>query len=220
MILDFDDDSDDTDDEATETPSCRTITKSIRTYSTYQMIVYTVTDEKIKTPLHVMAGQSVYSRCLSHSTIASLNKIGVSTSYDDMRRGRDLLALYAIKKNQDNLTPIPSHFRTGPGAGFVSGTFDNMNKKDRSSISSTKTIDYCALVVFQDADDTLTRKPDVTDEKISRRLTETLPCQELRLWFKSKDRPSLPTGMKITSETDKIELSSQSRRQFIINANR
>ena len=112
MILDFDDDSDDTDDEATETPSCRTITKSIRTYSTYQMIVYTVTDEKIKTPLHVMAGQSVYSRCLSHSTIASLNKIGVSTSYDDMRRGRDLLALYAIKKSQDNLTPIPSHFRT------------------------------------------------------------------------------------------------------------
>ena len=112
MILDFDDDSDDTDDEVTETPSCRTITKSIRTYSTYQMIVYTVTDEKIKTPLHVMAGQSVYSRCLSHSTIASLNKIGVSTSYDDVRRGRDLLALYAIKKSQDNLTPIPSHFRT------------------------------------------------------------------------------------------------------------
>ena len=95
-----------------------------------------------------------------------------------------------------------------------------MNMKDRSSISSTKTTDYCALVVFQDADDTLTRKPDVSDEKISRRLTETLPCQELRLWFKSKDRPSLPTGMKITSETDKIELSSQSRRQFIINANR
>ena len=69
---------------------------------------------------------------------------------------------------------------------------------------------------FQDADDTLTQKPDVTDEKISRRLTETLPCQELKRRFKSKDRPSLPTDMKITSETDKIELSSQSRRQFII----
>ena len=88
--------------------------------------------------------------------------------------------------------------------------------KDRSSTSGTKTADYCVLIFFQDADDTLTQKPDVTDEKISRRLTETLPCQELRRWFKSKDRPSLPTDMKITSETDKIELSSQSRRRFII----
>ena len=35
MILDCDDDSDDTDAEATETPSCRTITKSIRAYSIY-----------------------------------------------------------------------------------------------------------------------------------------------------------------------------------------
>ena len=43
MIFDSDDDSDDADDEATETPSCRTITKSIRAYYIYQMMVYTVT---------------------------------------------------------------------------------------------------------------------------------------------------------------------------------
>ena len=49
MILDSDDDSDDTDDEATETPSCRITTKSIRAYSIYQKMVYTLTDAKIKT---------------------------------------------------------------------------------------------------------------------------------------------------------------------------
>ena len=70
---------------------------------------------------------------------------------------------------------------------------------------------HCTLVVFQDADDTLTQKRYVTDKEISRRLTETLPYQELTPWFKSEDRPSLPTNMKITSETDKIELSTQSR---------
>ena len=102
-----------------------------------------------------MTDQSVYSRCHSCSTITSLNKINVSTSYEDVRRGRVLLASYAIKKSQNNLKPIPSHFRTGPGAGFVSGTFINMNMKDRFSTSDTKTTDYCALVVFQDADDTL-----------------------------------------------------------------
>ena len=96
-----------------------------------------------------------------------------------------------------------------------------MNMKDRSSISGTKIADYCALVFFfQDASDRLTQKAGVTDEKISRRLTEALPCQELRPWFKSKDKPNLPTDMSITSETDKIELSSQCRREFTVNASR
>ena len=110
MILDPDDDFDDTDDKAPETPLCRIITKSICAYSIYQKMVYTVTDGKIKTPLHVMTGQSVYSRCHSHSTIISLNKIGVSTSYHDVQRDRALLALFAIKKSQDNSTPILSLF--------------------------------------------------------------------------------------------------------------
>ena len=142
------------------------------------MMVYTVTDGKLKTPMHVMTDQSVYSRCCSRSTITSLNKESVSTSYSDVRRGQTLLASYAIKKSQDNLRQISSHFWTGPGAGFVSGAFDNTNMKDRSSTSGTKSIGYCDLAVFQDADNTLTRKPDVTDEKISRRMTETLLCQE------------------------------------------
>ena len=56
-----------------------------------------------------------------------------------------------------------------------------MNMKYRSSNSGNKTTDYCALVVFQYADDTLTRKPDVTDEKISRRLMKTQTRQEITL---------------------------------------
>ena len=183
-------------------------------------MVYTVTNGKIKTPLHVMTGQSVYSKCCNRSTITSLNKIGVSTSYDDVQRARALLASYAIEKSQDNFTSILNHFQTGPGAGFVTGAFGNMNMKDRSSTLGAKTTNYCTFVVFQDGGHTYTRKPDVTGEKISRRLTETLPCQILTPWFKSQDRPRLPIDMKITSETDKIELSSQRRAQFIINSSR
>ena len=94
-----------------------------------------------------------------------------------MQRDLALLASYATKKSQDNLRPIPSHFPTGPVAGFVPEAFDDMSMKDRSSTSDTKTTDYCALVLFDDADDILTRKPDVTDEEISRSLTQTLLCQ-------------------------------------------
>ena len=70
----------------------------------YQLsfIPYTVTDGKVKTPLYVMAGQYVYSRCCSRSTIKSLNKIGISTNYDCVERGRALIALYAVKKSQNS----------------------------------------------------------------------------------------------------------------------
>ena len=99
MVLDSDDNFDNTDDEETETPSCRAITKSICIYSIYQMMVYTVNDGKIKTPLHAVTDQSVYYRCRSCRTITSLNKIAFSTSYDNLRRGRAFLASYAIKKS-------------------------------------------------------------------------------------------------------------------------
>ena len=99
MILDSDDDTDNIDDEATETHSSRTTTKSISTYPIYQMMMYTVTDGKTKTPLHVMTGQSVYSRCRSRSTITSLDKINLSISYDDVQRSRALLVSYAMKKS-------------------------------------------------------------------------------------------------------------------------
>ena len=36
---------------------------------------------------------------------------------------------------------------------------------------------------------------------------ETMSCQELTPWFKSKDRPSLPTDIKITFETDMTKSS-------------
>ena len=78
------------------------------------MIVYTLTDGKIKTPFYVMTGQSVYCRCCSQT---SLNKIGISISYDDVRRGLALLASYAIKKSQDNLHLSRVTFGESPGPG-------------------------------------------------------------------------------------------------------
>ena len=114
-----------------------------------------------------------------------MNKIGVSVSYDDVPRGRALLGSFAINKSQDNLTPIPSHFRTWPRAGFVPGAFGNINMKDSSLTSGTETTDCCvfafSIVSFlnadddddddgddddnDDDDDTLIQKPDVGGEK-------------------------------------------------------
>ena len=168
-----------------------------------------------------MTGQTVYTRCRSRTVITCLNKIGVSISYNEVRRARALLASYTIQKckSSNNITPIPSHFETGPEAGFVSGAFDNMNMRDKSSSSGTKTTDYCALVLFQEISEKVTRKPDIPEgRKIVERLTEALPCQIISPWSKSKDRPSLDADMPLASVTDDSEYTIQTKRQFIIDA--
>ena len=107
-----------------------------------------------------------------------------------------------------------SHFGTGLQA-------DNMNMKDKTSASGTKTTDYCALVLFQDATEKVTRKPDILDaEKISQRLTEALSCQIIKPRFKGKDRPSLDINMPIASVADDSEYMIQTNKQFIIETTR
>ena len=53
MLLDSDDDSDDESDNVEDT---KNVTKNIRAYSLFQTLAYTLSNGRVKTPLHVMAG--------------------------------------------------------------------------------------------------------------------------------------------------------------------
>ena len=78
---------------------------------------------------------------------------------------------------------------------------------DKSSISGTKTTDYCALVISQDSTDEVKRNPSIPKgRKLCGRLTEILPCQKTTPWFKTKDRPRLPDNMQLSSKADDNEL--------------
>ena len=74
------------------------------------MILYTVNEGRTTTPMHVMTGHPIHTRCRSRSTITTLDKIGVSISYDEVRRGRALLASYAIKKKSGQFNTNPKSF--------------------------------------------------------------------------------------------------------------
>jgi hypothetical protein len=51
----------------------------------FQIMTYHVHNGRQKTPMHAMVGQSVYSKTRSRVLITTLNRIGVSTSYNEVR---------------------------------------------------------------------------------------------------------------------------------------
>ena len=57
-----------------------------------------------------MTGHTVYDKCKSCELITSLNRIGISCGYNEVRRARGNLANYALANSQDGVVPLPSHF--------------------------------------------------------------------------------------------------------------
>ena len=49
--------------------------KQILAYAIFQTLVQVISNGCVKTPLHVVTGQSIYSRCRSKTIIKSLNRV-------------------------------------------------------------------------------------------------------------------------------------------------
>ena len=57
-------------------------------HAVFQMLFYFFHRRQKKTPLAMMTGQNVYDKCKSRELITALNKIGVSTSYNEVLKSR------------------------------------------------------------------------------------------------------------------------------------
>ena len=171
MILDLYDDSE---DESYENESCKKVTKNIHAYFLFQIMVNTLNNGKVKTPLHVLTGRQFTPVVVVEVLLQAKLEFQSAMMFE----GPVHCLLLMPFKMQERKQFDASHFGTGSQAGFVSGAFDNMDMKDKSSASGTKTTEYCAVVLFQDGTEKVTRKPDKLDaEKISQRLTEALSCK-------------------------------------------
>ena len=53
-----------------------------------------------KTPLTASFGQYQYGKSRSREVLTAANRMGISTSYNDVRRSRKLLAAYAVSKSE------------------------------------------------------------------------------------------------------------------------
>ena len=152
MILDSDDD--------TEDESCKKVIKNIHAYSLFQMMVYTLNNGKVNTLLHVKTGRQFTSVVVVEVLLQA--KLELQSAIMNFE-GPVHCLLFMPFEMQERKQFDASHFGSGSQAGFVSGAFDNMNMKDKPSASGTKTTDCCALVLFQDATEKVTRKPDILD---------------------------------------------------------
>ena len=101
-------------------------------YCLFQIMYYEKHHGAKKAPLHVMLAQHQYAKGRSRELLTSTNRIGVTTSYTDVRRPRRLLAAYAIESSKSNGTPIPSTFRKD---AFTIAAIDNADFADMSSLS-------------------------------------------------------------------------------------
>ena len=140
------------------------------------------------------------------------NRIGVSTSYNEVRSARNLLAgYYAVQSSDRNDILMPGHFTR---CDFTTGAFDNADYSDKSSLSGMHSLHYTASVVFQDAVNKPHSKPPVPFtglRRSDRHLQQKLPCQIVPPHQKPVIRPILPPDIMLVKETCDITLLQTNR---------
>ncbi len=113
----------------------------------FQIMYYQMFNGARKTPLHASFGQYQYGKGRSREMLTVANRIGVSTSYNDVRRSRRLLAAYAVEKSADQEIPIPSTFTRD---SFTIGAMDNADFSDKSSLSGKESDHITMQVLYQE----------------------------------------------------------------------
>ena len=169
--------------------------------SLFQIMYYQMFSGSRKTPLTTAFCQYQYGKSRSREILSATNRMGVSPSYNEVRRGRRLLASYAVANSGENKVPIPSTFTHG---AFVCGAMDNADFRDRSSISGTESDHVTMQVLFQEKIAIPESKPSVSSMGMNKSscLPKILPCQEVPVHPKPACKPSLPPDFKVIEMTN------------------
>ena len=169
--------------------------KSVQLHCLFQILAYSLHNGRVMTPFHSMVGHFLYSSNRSRNELTTFNRVGVSPSYNTVRRGRSL--------SESNNVPIPSHFTR---SSFTMGAFDNADYSDKSSLAGTDSKHYASMVLFQDASEQPSAKPPVSSTNARSKVASAteLPCQVVGPYAKPPVRPSLPANMLLTPENCNI----------------
>ena len=211
----FECDDEDLDDALFASPQTA---RAVKVKSLYQMVYYILHNCKKKTPLHVMMGHHIYDKCKSREVITSLNRVGVSTSYNEVRRARSNLANYCFEKSEENSVPIPSHFVTDE---FTLAQMDNFDHSDRSSLSDIHSNHDTVMTLIQIKPEFPPSKPNLSAFDLSRSRVNgygKLPCQQLKTYIRKKKGLPLPSSFQVEDSVKSIiEDNDDEIKSFIIN---
>ena len=91
-----------------------------------------VNNRKRKSLLPVIISHTIYNKCKSREIFTSLNNLGLTISYNKLRKCCNNLGAYTLNQDAEGLIPLPSHFQPDE---FTPAAMDNFDHIDRSSSS-------------------------------------------------------------------------------------
>ena len=103
LIVDSDDDSE---DKSYENESCKKVTKNVHAYSLFQMMVHTLNNGKVKTPLHVMTGRQFTSVVVVEVLLQA--KLEFQSAIMKFEGPVHCFLYHSKCKNENNSTPVTS----------------------------------------------------------------------------------------------------------------
>lgn len=89
--------------------------------------------------------QYLYGQNRSREVLTAANHMGACSSYNDVKRSRQLLAAEAVAKSNGKAVPLPSTFTQDT---FTVGALENCDFSDRSSTSGTESIQITMQVLL------------------------------------------------------------------------
>ena len=157
------------------------------------------------TPLSVSSGQFLYGQSRSKEVLSVAIKMGVSRSFNDVRRSRALLAAYNVDNSKNDEIPIPSTFTKN---AIVFRSVDNTDFDDKNSVAGTaKSEHVTSVVLYQEINAKPEPKPRASSlgqRKSNLKLPKKLPCQEVPDFPKPPYKPSVPPTFKIKIERNRL----------------
>lgn len=183
-------------DEGTIDGPTASPTKVRQIQSLFQIMYYVLHGGRKRTPLHIMNAQAIYDICKSATLITNFNRFGLCTSYDELARFHNDMAMFIVASDEEQLIPFPSHFDTSV---FTTAAIDNFDHNEATLSGMGGTHDT-VTVVFQDDSTSHQRKPKVSEAGVDhgpKSFKANLKCQQLKEFYKPSKRPELPECYKV-----------------------
>lgn len=131
-------------------------------HAIFQILVYNLNKGKMRTPMHLANAQAIHETCKSATLIKSFNRLGLSSSYDEVRKYHNDMAMFTISSTENNLVPIPSHLDP---LIFTIGAVDNFDHEETTTSGIKGTHDTVSIICQNKSNNSLA-KPKISETAV------------------------------------------------------
>ena len=169
--------------------------KSLKAHAIFQTIFYAVNNGCKKASLQVSLAHSIYEKCKSKGLLKSTNVLAFSISYTELRKFRNCLGARTVHLNEEQFFPLPVQ---SDSRQFLIAATDNMNHRDKSSLSGQNSNHDSYMMLFQNASNQALTTHDklkptsLKNQRNGRGYLKELPCQVPQPFERTSSKQRLP----------------------------